>query len=460
MFACTRLFRQMGSGMAAAAAGAGAASIGDQYASTGSNIKGDVSGRSRTSLQVSLAADSAGALCDLLLLFKKYDVNLSQVANRPRSYECANVYRTIFLDADAYVEDANMKACLEELRASFPSVSVAGSWNIPWYPTKPSDLDALDQSTMAAGEELQDDPENPHPGFHDEVYRARRREIVSKAKSYKAGDPIPIIDYTQQENEVWTTVYDHLSKLYPTHACEQYNYVFPLLMESGVLSRTRMPQLRDVSEFLNEATGFTVRPVAGLLTSRDFLNGLAFRVFFSTQYIRHHAQPLYTPEPDMVHDVVGHLPLLADPEFAKFTQTIGLASLGADDELLDKLAKVYWYSVEFGLCEEGGKRKAYGAGVLSSAGELVYAVDSPECQYAPWDPSEAAVTPLSITKYQTKYFVAKSFSDAQEKLEQWLAGQDKPIYTVYNSYSKQVQSYPKNTWRMLQEQVRRTGFSF
>nr|AGT02512.1 phenylalanine 4-monooxygenase [Angomonas deanei] len=428
------------------------------YASTKSNVTVKKEARNRTSLEVSLGTDSAGALCDLLAIFKKHNVNISQVANRPQAYENKAKFRTIFLDVDAYIESREMKSVVTELNVFSPKVVVAGSWQMPWYPSSPKDLDHLDQTTLAAGADLQDDPENPHPGFHDAAYRARRKEIVSRALNYKHGDAIPIIDYNEDENYVWSTVYDALTKLYPTHACEEYNYVFPLMIENGVLSRTKMPQLRDVSAFLHQATGFRVRPVAGLLSSRDFLNGLAFRIFFSTQYIRHHKQPLYTPEPDMVHDIVGHLPLLADPDFASFTQAIGLASLGADDELLGKLAKLYWYTLEFGLCEQGGGRRVYGAGILSSAGEIVHSL-SGEAEYLPFDPKVASVKDFPITKYQPTYFVAKNFKDAQKKLEEWVDAQNKSIIIKYNPFSQEVQSFPRSTWKMLQEEMKRSIWS-
>jgi phenylalanine-4-hydroxylase len=106
------------------------------------------------------------------------------------------------------------------------------------------------------------------------------------AKQFRSGEQLARIEYTKEEKDVWRTVYRRLKDLYPTHACKQHNYIFPLLEQNCGYSEDNIPQLQDVSNFLQDCTGFRLRPVTGLLSSRDFLNGLAFRVFHSTQYIR------------------------------------------------------------------------------------------------------------------------------------------------------------------------------
>ena len=179
---------------------------------------------------------------------------------------------------------------------------------------------------------------------------------------------------------------------------------------------TNIPQLEDISHYLTSKTGWRLRPVGGLLSQREFLNGLAFKIFHSTQYIRHASVPLYTPEPDIIHELMGHAPMFANPEFAQFSHQIGLASLGASESDLMRIATIYWFTVEFGVCMEGGKKKAYGAGILSSAGEIEYAFETDKAEFLPLDCVKIAehYRDIPISKYQPTYFVAKSFKNACE----------------------------------------------
>jgi len=238
-------------------------------------------------------------------------------------------------------------------------------------------------------------------------------------------------------------MFNKLTTLYPTHACKELNAVFPELVKHCDYRADTIPQLSKVSRFLKRKTGFTLRPVAGLLSSRDFLAGLAFRVFHSTQYIRHSSMPMYTPEPDVCHELIGHVPLFADPDFARFSQEIGLLSLGLSDEYVTKLATLYWFTVEFGLCRQNGDLKAYGAGLLSSFGELQYSIESKDCERRPFDPEKACVQEYPITKFQPVYFVANSFDDAKEKLKSWAFHIPRPFHVHYNPYTESVEVIEK-----------------
>lgn len=322
-----------------------------------------------------------------------------------------------------------------------------------WFPRRMLDLDTFASKVMAYGAELDAD----HPGFKDDAYRTRRAQIVEMARSFRTGMTLPHIEYTAEEIATWGTVYEKLKELYPKYACKQHRFVFPLLEAHCGYARDRVPQLEDVSRFLQSATGWRLRPVMGLLSSRDFLNGLAFRVFHSTQYLRHQSMPLYTPEPDLCHELLGHVPLFADPAFSEFSQEIGIASLGASDEEIERLASVYWFTVEFGVCREDGQIRAYGAGLLSSFGELAYSCTSDVPKRIPFDPWVAAVTKYPITQYQPTYFVADSFEQATELVRRYAAtslSRENPI--IYDPYTQTMRVLDsKSTVRDLANQVKK-----
>ncbi|XP_077999909.1 phenylalanine-4-hydroxylase-like [Glandiceps talaboti] len=378
--------------------------------------------------------EEVGTLARALKLFEEDGVNLTHIESRP-SKKSKTEYEFM---VTCQSKEGKLQAVIDKLKKKAATVQVLGSGKeddtIPWFPRKIADLDKFANRILGYGAELDSD----HPGFTDEVYRARRKEFADIAIKYRHGQPLPKVHYTDAEVKTWGKIFTKLKDLYPTHACREFNHVFPLLMENCGYRADNIPDLQEVSDFLKDCTGFTLRPVAGLLSSRDFLAGLAFRVFHSTQYIRHCSDPMYTPEPDVCHELLGHVPLFADPSFANFSQEIGLASLGAPDDWIEKFATLYWFTVEFGMCKQDGKPKAYGAGLLSSFGELQYCLsDKPELR--PFDPAKAAVQPYPITQMQPVYFLADSFEDVKEKVATYATKIPRPFAVRYNAYTQSLE---------------------
>ncbi|KAF4798402.1 Tryptophan 5-hydroxylase 1 [Turdus rufiventris] len=332
---------------------------------------------------------------------------------------------------ESSISSSGVQGIINNLVDSMPSLDME---NVPWFPKKISDLDKCANRVLMYGSDLDAD----HPGFKDNVYRKRRKYFADLAMNYKHGDPIPKIEFTEEEIKTWGTVYRELNNLYPTYACREYLKNLPLLTKHCGYREDNIPQLEDVSRFLKERTGFTIRPVAGYLSPRDFLAGLAFRVFHCTQYVRHSSDPLYTPEPDTCHELLGHVPLLAEPSFAQFSQEIGLASLGASDEAVQKLATCYFFTVEFGLCKQEGQLRVYGAGLLSSISELKHSL-SDSAKVKPFDPKVTCKQECIITTFQEVYFVSESFEEAKEKMREFAKTIKRPFGVKYNPYTQSVQ---------------------
>jgi phenylalanine-4-hydroxylase len=248
--------------------------------------------------------------------------------------------------------------------------------------------------------ELPDD----HPGVSDRAYRERRAAIAEAGERHRSGEPIPDVEYTTEEDAVWRTVSTELAAKHRTYACQAYLDGAAAL----TLPSERVPQLREVDERVHALTGFHIEPVPGLVPTMVFYGSLARRTFLSTQYIRHHSVPFYTPEPDVVHEIIGHANMLANPLLADLYQVAGEASLRVAEREADLqfFSKVFWFTLEFGVVHEAGELKAYGAGLLSSFGEIdVFRA----AQVRPWDIEQMGTLDYDITRYQPVLFAARSF---------------------------------------------------
>jgi len=254
-----------------------------------------------------------------------------------------------------------------------------------------------------------------HPGFSDPEYRDRRARIAEVGAAYRAGDPIPDVEYTPEEDEVWRVVSRELAVKHRKYACREYLAGAARV----VLPTDRVPQLREVDERVHGLTEFHIHPVPGLVPTRQFYGSLASRIFLSTQYIRHHSVPFYTPEPDIVHEIIGHANMLGSRTFADLYELAGQASLRAtSDAALDAFSRVFWFTIEFGVLHEDGELKAYGAGLLSSYGEIE---EYHKAEIRPWDLAAMATQDYDITHYQPVLFAAASFDQMLRDLGDYFA---------------------------------------
>lgn len=214
--------------------------------------------------------------------------------------------------------------------------------------------------------------------------------------------------YTPQEHALWDRLFARQAQMLPDRAVAEFMNGLDVLR----MTRPGIPDFDELSERLMKLTGWQVVAVPGLVPDRLFFDHLANRRFVAGRFLRTPDQIDYLSEPDIFHDVFGHVPLLANPAFADYMQAYGQGGLRADGlGAIDRLARLYWYTVEFGLVRQGDDLKLYGAGIVSSHGESIYALDDPSPNRLGFDLKRLMRTRYRIDDYQQSYFIIDSFED-------------------------------------------------
>jgi phenylalanine-4-hydroxylase len=261
--------------------------------------------------------------------------------------------------------------------------------------------------------ELELDPLTP--GLDDPDYVARRRFLFDLCRRHRLENlGPPIIEYLPEEVRVWREVSPKLDELHVKYASE----IYLKAKRDLAITSDEVPQLRHVSERLERETNMHLVPAEGSLPYRTFYEYIAKRGFPVTQYIRHGCHPEFTPEPDMIHDCLGHCPPIMNQDYAELLTLIGKAATTTQkgDQVL-ALKRFSWFSVEFGLIEEHGETKVFGAGVLSSTGEIPNSLFSKDVTRRPFVTDVVINTDYDPTYMQQQLFVAPSFPFLRRELE-------------------------------------------
>ena len=217
--------------------------------------------------------------------------------------------------------------------------------------------------------------------------------------------------YTAEEHAVWQRLYGRQAKLLPGRACDE----FVDGLQRLPIAADAIPDFRRLSDVLNKATGWQVVAVPGLVPDEVFFEHLANRRFPAGQFIRQPQQLDYLEEPDVFHDVFGHVPMLMHPVLADYIQAYGVGGLRAQRlGVLPQLARVYWYTVEFGIVQQGEGFRIYGSGIASSYAESVFALDDPSPNRVRFDLERVMRTRYRIDDFQETYFVLGSLNELLE----------------------------------------------
>jgi len=253
------------------------------------------------------------------------------------------------------------------------------------------------------------------PGFEDEAYLQRRKNVFALCRRCRlAGLGPPLIEFTPEETRIWRQVSPKLDELHLKYASDFYLAGKREL----AISRDEVPQLGPISERLRSETNMHLVPAEGALPYRTFYQYIADRGFPVTQFFRHGSQPEFTPEPDMIHDCLGHVPPLMNLDYAELLTLIGKAvACTMDGEQVLALKRFSWFSIEFGLIEEAGEVKVLGAGILSSIAEIPYSLHSGEVTRRPFVTDVVIATDYDPSRMQNNLFIAPSLPFLRRELE-------------------------------------------
>mmetsp|Transcript_25302 Transcript_25302/g.28949 ORF Transcript_25302/g.28949 Transcript_25302/m.28949 type:complete len:355 (+) Transcript_25302:63-1127(+) len=313
-----------------------------------------------------------------------------------------------------------------------------------WFPRTIDELDSHKYQKSVSGE--------INTAFLDtfirkeEEYQDRARAIKTLAADFTPGQAhnlfqrIPNVVYTEEETAVWKDVWDRLDVLQQKLACEEFLFVKQKLIDADILSPNEIPQMENVSNYIEKKSGFELRPAPTFTGPRQFLNSLAFKVFYCPQFVRPQGKAMYSVLPDVIHTYLGHAALISQPVYAEIFQDIGIASLGISDKEIHELYAIYWYAVEQGLIlKPGPKVKVTGAHLLANIRQLEK-IENGEVNIKGFNLIEvlSRMDGFTLQEHDKTLFIAENYMGIQDIIHEFATSCKRPFKLYFNQETHSV----------------------
>jgi phenylalanine-4-hydroxylase len=266
-----------------------------------------------------ISYNKQGTLAKILQRISQYNFDFTNCESSFINNDIRHFELHLFIREHAKEMVLNETFMRELLDGLCTHVEEIGTLDLPEFPMKLEDLNTMPIDLQSSQDGLNDD----HPGKNDKEYIKRRQEIGDFCLNYQMLDNIPRVNYTPQEKQLWTEIFEKLTPLIYEHGEKSFVENFKGLEKDHLFVKDDIPQLDEINKYLISKSNWRIKPVNGILSQRAYLNSLAFRTFCSTQYLRHHTKPFYTPEPDIFHEFFGHIPMFLNPTFCDVSQKLG-----------------------------------------------------------------------------------------------------------------------------------------
>ena len=230
------------------------------------------------------------------------------------------------------------------------------------------------------------------------------------------------IEYTKCENNTWKLCFRKLNSLYDIYACDEFRLGLDTLLSNRIYNKDTIPSLDDVNTFIGSRTGWTIKVSEHLVSIKDCITSFADKIFYCPQHVRNHMTPFHCTDTDIIHGLLGSIPMLLDEKFSNFLQRLGNLSLNACDQLMEKITKLYWYTIECGLCNSEYGVKIYGANILCNANELEHCMDNRNsCLRKQFDPNKfAIISDHTNSTFQNIYSYINNIDEMMQMVEHFI----------------------------------------